>query len=257
MTRRTARSKAPRIPPAATRSFARSSLWRVAQTVLRYPEPSWEDDLADPDLWSAASRAAEILADPILAEALATTSDSFLRTDRANLEACYVATFGHTVRGGAPPYELEWGANEGLLAPHHLADLGAFYRAHGLAPARGAERSDHVATECEFVHFLAFKEGCAEAAGHADHAAACREAASLFLAAHLGRCVPAFVAALRREAGDGPYGAAAAFLAALSEHDAREFGVRLGDAALPLRSVSTEDEIACISCSAKLAAPPE
>src|SRR5262249_4949770 len=124
-------------------------------------------------------------------------------------------------------------------------------RAHGLRPADGAERADHVATECEFLRFLSFKEAYAELSGESSRAAECREAAASFLREHLGRFAEAFCGRLLREKPPAPYAAAAELLLRLVRFEARSLGVPLGDAALRLRTFSLEDEAGCMSCRSR------
>ena len=241
---------------AISETLARSALWRLAAALFRYPDVEADRELRDPGAWGLAERGAGAWGGERVRRALSAVREEVLSLPREALEAGYGTVFGHTVRCAAPPYETEWGREEGLLQPHRLADLAAFYRAHGLRSAPASERPDHVAVECEFLHFLAFKEAYALSREHPAEARICRETTARFLEEHLGRFALAFAGSLRREAKEGPYAAAADFLHALVVADCASLCVRPGGEDLALRTVSFEDEAGCMSCVARPAGPP-
>jgi DMSO reductase family type II enzyme chaperone len=226
----------------------RSALWRTAAALFRYPRPEAAADLGESALWEAAERAAAALGEGPLLEAVGRARRSFEGRDAASLEEEYVRIFGHTLQAPAPPYETLWGLEGSLLQPHAIADLAAFYRAHGLQVHPGDERPDHLSVECEFLHFLAYKEARALSRGEAEHAETCRATRAEFLRDHVGRLAPAFATRLRVEAGAGGFGAAADLLAALVGSEGAALGVRTGAEDLPLRALSFEDEAGCVSC---------
>jgi TorA maturation chaperone TorD len=98
-----------------------------------------------------------------------------------------------TLMPACPPYETQYGAPHVFAQSEELADVGAFYRACGLAsPAK--ERLDHVSVELEFMSFLALKEAYARFQGEEARVGETRELQAKFLADHLGRWAPAFLA---------------------------------------------------------------
>ncbi|HKB15241.1 MAG TPA: molecular chaperone TorD family protein [Planctomycetota bacterium] len=226
----------------------RSALWRSASALFRYPRPGAEAEVGGAEFWEAAERAARALAEPALADAVGRARRGFEGRDAASLEEEFVQAFGHTLEGSAPPYETLWGLEGSLLQPHAIADLAAFYRAHGLQIVPGGERPDHLSVECEFLHYLAFKEARARARGEAGHVETCRATRAEFLREHLGRFAPAFARRLRQASGDRAFGAAGDLLGALVRSEAASLEVRTGDEDLPLRTISFEDEGGCVSC---------
>src|SRR3990172_1965315 len=126
----------------------------------------------------------------------------------AALGLAYGRLFGHTARGEASPYETEYG-EDSLWAPQReMSDLGAFYRAFGLALDPGArERPDHVACECEFLLVLARREARACALGDASMRDEACHATQIFLREHLGHWALALGGALARLDPGGFYGA--------------------------------------------------
>lgn len=144
--------------------------------------------------------------------------------------------FGHTARGGVPPYETEYGSEALFQQPQEMGDLMGFYRAFGLAVnVDEHERADHVSCECEFLCFLALKE--AHALEREDDAMVqeTRKAERLFLRDHLGRFLPAFAKKLSREDVDGLYGNLGALAECFIALEARRFGIALGPENLTLR----------------------
>lgn len=167
-------------------------------------------------------------------------------------ESAYYVAFGHTVRGDCPMNEIEYGdiKADPLFQPHRLADLGAFYRAFGLAVAGdAAERQDHICLELELMAVLSAKEAYAsqEVSG-AEMLAICREAQKKFLREHLGRWTPAFTRRLAATAGPGVLAALADFTREFVVSDCRRFGVPPGSEDLLLRPVDEAAETLCHSC---------
>jgi TorA maturation chaperone TorD len=172
----------------------------------------------------------------------------------AALDLAHGRLFGHTARGQVPPYETEYGEDSLWQPQREMADLGAFFRAFGLALDPAArERPDHVACECEFLLALARREARAEALGDAGGREATVRAARLFLRDHLGRWGPAFGAALERADPDGLHGALGRVLAALVAAECRRLGAACGPAFLRLRTAAADDTP--IGCGTAAGAP--
>jgi TorA maturation chaperone TorD len=156
--------------------------------------------------------------------------------------------FGHTVQGSAPPYELEYGEEHSHRQPQELGDIAAFYAAFGLTIATSAhERVDHVGTECEFLHYLLYKQACAVDADAHEQAEVCGDAARRFLADHLGRWGPAFALRLTRVAGDDWLGVVGELLLGWLSQECARMNVPLGSRDLPLRAPKEQDE-GCAAC---------
>lgn len=118
----------------------------------------------------------------------------------------YRELFGHTVRGAVPPYETEYGNETLFQLPHELGDLMGFYHAFGLNLKPGThERADHISCECEFLMFLALKEGYAIEHDDREMLNEVEKAQRLFLRDHLGRFLPAFASKLTRYKNAGFY----------------------------------------------------
>jgi len=158
------------------------------------------------------------------------------RAGVASVAASYRALFGHTARGGVPPYETEYG-NEALFQqPQELGDLMGFYRAFGLAVKLDEhERADHISCECEFLSFLAMKEAYALEHDNREMLAETRKAEKLFLRDHLARFLPTFAANLTREDSSGFYGALALLSIRFIGAECARLGVVAGAPNLGLR----------------------
>jgi len=159
-------------------------------------------------------------------------------------------TFGHAVQSAAPPYELEYGEEHSHRQPQELSDIAAFYAAFGLRIAASShERVDHIGTECEFLHYLLYKQACG-ADGEADEQIrVCEEAGRRFLADHLGRWGPAFALRLARAAGEEPLAVVGELLLAWLAQECARQEVPLGSCDLPLRSPKEQDAVGCAACA--------
>jgi putative dimethyl sulfoxide reductase chaperone len=164
----------------------------------------------------------------------------------------YVHLFGHAARGECPINEMEYGESrtDPLLQPHRLADLSAFYHAHGLEIAGEAgEREDHLCIELEFMSTLAAKEAWVlQNKGPAENRVCCREAQHQFLREHLGRWAPAFARRLISQSGNGPLGDLGKLTLSFLMADCERFGVAPGSGDLSLRPVDSAAESLCSSC---------
>ncbi len=99
----------------------------------------------------------------------------------------YMQYFPPIASQDAPGYETAYRGEGVFQQSAILADIAAFYRAHGLrAGGSERERLDHIAVETEFMSVVARKEVLAVRANHSDNAAMCRETSADFLSEHLG-----------------------------------------------------------------------
>jgi len=94
----------------------------------------------------------------------------------------YEDCYSHTAHGTVSSYELEYGEEHTYRQPQQLGDIAAFYKAFGLKLNKNKhERVDHISIECEFMHFLNFKEAYALEHGNKNGAEVCRQATCRFL----------------------------------------------------------------------------
>ena len=235
---------------ASEQALARSLIYRILAGVLRYPSSRGGDiGLPDPD--EGVRETLDALFDDAgeCADLLTELRHRFSSTERAQIENGYVELFSHTVRGTCPPYELEYGETRGtFLSPHELSDISAFYRAFGLQISSARhERVDHIAVECEFMHFLAFKQAYAEEDGLTDLAAATRDAQIVFLRDHLARWALAFFRRVMHADREGIYGAISRFGLAFIKADCARLDVVPGSEKLRLvvRTETRDDVFEC------------
>lgn len=109
------------------------------------------------------------------------------------LRAAHTALFTLTVSADCPDYETAYASDDIFQQTQAMADVGGFYRAHGLdVGGIEQERPDHITAELEFMSFLALKEAYAiDRLGEAE-LEAIREDQVLFLRDHLGVWGPEF-----------------------------------------------------------------
>jgi TorA maturation chaperone TorD len=168
----------------------------------------------------------------------------------------YEDCFGYTASGPVPCYELEYGEEHTHREPQQLSDIASFYNAFGLkVKENNFERVDHIAVECEFMHYLLFKEAYALSNAGIENAEVCRQASVRFLGEHLGRWAPSFALKLSRYAKQG-------FLKDLADltflyivQDCEWLGVTAGPEDLPIRPVQEKEDSGCVSCSLRPETP--
>ena len=159
--------------------------------------------------------------------------------------------FGHSVQSAAPPYELEYGEEHSHRQPQELGDIAAFYQAFGLRVSSAShERVDHIATECEFMQFVLYKQACALDEGSQERAEVCEAATRQFLADHLGCWGPAFCRRLSRAAAQGILGTVAEATLAWLVQDCRRLGIPAGSRDLQLRLPKERDDVGCAAACA-------
>ncbi|MBI4575204.1 MAG: molecular chaperone TorD family protein [Planctomycetes bacterium] len=230
---------------------ARSGVLAFLAQALRYPTPGLLEELRSGPARAGLDASVTAL-DPASTTALEAARYAVARAlteagPHGMLEA-YVHTFGHSVRSTFPPYELEYGGVESDDVPRELGALVGFYRAWGLQPSlRAGDRPDHVAAECEFAHYLAWREAEARARDGEGRFAEVREARRRFLGEHLGRWAPALG---RKLAGGAraPYDALGTLLAEAVRDECASLGVEGGPPTLPLRPLEGAWEVAPMSC---------
>lgn len=110
-----------------------------------------------------------------------------------DLAAAHFRLFPPIASQDAPGYETAYRGDDIFRQVEILADIGGFYRAHGLA-AGGAEkeRPDHIVVELEFCALVSRKELYALQHLGPDEVAVCQSTRSAFLRDHLGCWGPWF-----------------------------------------------------------------
>jgi DMSO reductase family type II enzyme chaperone len=231
-------------------ALCRSILYEALALGFRPPTDEAVARMAAPDAVQALADAAAVLDcgwNSTLATLVHRFSNSAVPPSLDSLQALYRRLFGHTARGGVPPYETEYGEDSLFQPPQEMSDLAGFYRAFGLVlrPSEH-ERIDHIACECEFMFFLARKEAYALVQADAAMLEETRRAARLFLRHHLGRWAPAFGRRLARQNAGGFYGGVGELLVAFVTRECDRVGVPAGPELLRLRSPSLgEVPMAC------------
>ncbi len=191
--------------PAASRASARSRAFGLFAGALGYPEGSLLEDIREGRIADALAKTLGDL-DPPLAEALdrGALRDG-LEADELAIE--YTRLFDVGTSG--PPCPL----HGGLWSPERMKNMEEvlrFYNHFGLSLEQSRhELPDHLCTELEFLHYLAFRE--AEAMQAELDVGAYRRAQRDFIERHPGRWVPQLRAKL--EAHRPPRFFAALFLA--------------------------------------------
>ncbi len=226
-------------------ALCRSILYEALALGFRPPTAETVERLVSPNSVNALADAVAVLDyawDTHLASLIHRFTGSPLPPSLESHEVSHRRLFGHTARGGVPPYETEYGEDSLFQPPQEMSDLAGFYQAFGLAlrPSEH-ERNDHISCECEFVLFLARKEAYALVQNDASMLEETRRATRLFLRHHLGRWAPAFGRRLARRDPGGFYGGLGELLVAFVAKECAQVGVPAGPELLRLRSTSLGD----------------
>ncbi|MDA0999012.1 MAG: molecular chaperone TorD family protein [bacterium] len=195
--------------------LARSRIYAHLAACFRYPdETTWAEIAGDEARGTFADACAQ-LAEGKEYRCLRRYADGLPLRDTNSLkkfELFYQEVFGHTISKLCPPYETEYGNMHLFQQSDFLSDLGGLYRAFGVTPQEGKERSDHISIQLEFLYLLSFKEAHALREEKKDEAKICRDAQVAFLEDHLARWAPIFAARLERKNPEGIFSAAARLL---------------------------------------------
>jgi TorA maturation chaperone TorD len=110
---------------------------------------------------------------------------------RDELRRAHSLLFTHIENQDCPVHESAYSPGDVFRRADVMADIAAFYRAHGLeAGGIEHERVDHIATEVEFMSFLARKEAYAIQHLGIDEREECRRSQRSFLGDHLACWAP-------------------------------------------------------------------
>ena len=233
------------------RLLARSVLYQMLAFFFRYPEVTrdlsavkenvsiWRDAVKELFSINGGGDVEAALED--LLTAFQTLSIREWRMD-------YEKNLGHTAHSGVPAYELEYGEAHSKREPQELADIAGFYNAFGLKVSdKLPERGDHVSVECEFLHFLLYKESVALEDGAQDKAEICRDASFRFFSEHLGYWLPTFSKRLSKNSV-GFMKKVAVLAYEFVSQDCRVLGIEPGPEGLPVRVVKENEDSGCVSC---------
>jgi len=162
------------------------------------------------------------LADAV-GEVVAECSD----VDLAELRAAHQLLFTPIENRDCPSYETAFDDRDIFRQTNTMADVAGFYIAHGLAVGgEERQRPDHIATELEFMAFMAAKEAYAlDRLGH-EELDECVRTQAQFLTDHLGCWAPSFGLRASALAAHPLLGAAARLVTALVQADLDYFGVQ-------------------------------
>lgn len=177
---------------AAFEAAARSRAYLVLVHALEYPDRELLEQIRSRALADALSEALERV-DPSLAEGdWSALADAGASDDDLAVE--YTRLFD--VGAGGPPCPL-YGGLYGGARMKTMEECVRFYNHFGLTLADSPrELPDHLATQLEFLHFLAFRE--AEARDEGGDPGPWRRAARDFVERHPGRWVPKLRARLAK-----------------------------------------------------------
>lgn len=171
---------------------------------------------------------------------------SFEQSTLEELEQEYIRTFGHTLAGFAPLYELEYGQGQLVSQTYSLGAIGGFYQAFDVKPRTDiGERIDHISVECEFLSWLSYKQTHAGLKDHKEGLDICRRAHAQFLKEHLAYWGFSFCAKVCQIAEKGAYVAWAQLLKAVLKKDCLRYQIPMGKEDLILRLPEPEPSEKC------------
>ncbi|MBI4115646.1 MAG: molecular chaperone TorD family protein [Candidatus Omnitrophica bacterium] len=234
--------------------LARSTLYRALAFLFRHPgkehlELLWKKSFRE---WLDAVQILDTSKEGFLIKASEALNKELEKISLQEWTREHERIFGHAAYGSTPPYELEYGEEHSHRQPHELGDIAAFYQAFGLKIAHTVhERVDHVAVECDFLHFLTFKEAYALEHDGEEKAEICRDASTRFLADHLSRWLPVFTLRVAKQTRASLHRAIADFALAFILEECRALGIKPGPQDLPLRALEKQEETSCTACPLK------
>lgn len=172
----------------------RGAVYRLLALAFAYPDPN-----TDSSLWELVGAfVADPDSPPGLAQRLRGVEDA--RVPSRQRETLHTRLFDGDM--AVSPYESHY-YRQAFGKTREMADVAGFYRAFGFGLAEHPrELPDFLATELEFMSLMCLKEAIWLDEGEAGRVEVVRAAQADFLAAHLGRWVPAFCADLRLAAAD-------------------------------------------------------
>ena len=126
-------------------------------------------------------------------EAALLVAMSAFEGEQGELRRAHSSVFTHIENQDCPAHESAYSPGDVFRRADVMADIAAFYRAHGVkAGGLRRERVDHIATELEFLSFLARKEANAIANLGPAEIGECRRSQAHFLRDHVACWAPGF-----------------------------------------------------------------
>jgi DMSO reductase family type II enzyme chaperone len=171
--------------PEAQRAVARSRVYETFARSLEYPDTEFWEDIRDGAL-AKALRVVLVDVDPELAGAADWEALADCGSNPDDLAVEYTRLFD--VGGAGPPCPL-YGGLYGGARMTTMEEAIRFYNHFGLTLAESPrEMPDHVTTQLEFLHVLAFREG--EEIGKGSDPGPFRRAQRDFVSRHPGLWIP-------------------------------------------------------------------
>jgi DMSO reductase family type II enzyme chaperone len=182
--------------PAGQRAGARSRAYAAFAEMFEYPDEEYFEAVRSGTL-AEALRAVLASVDPSLVEGGDGDWEALSNAGEGEDDLAVEFTRLFDVGASGPPCPL-YGGLYGGARMKTMEEAVRFYNHFGLTLSESPhELPDHLTTELEFLHFLAFRE--AQALEQGEDAGAYRRAQRDFLARHLGRWVPKLRAKMERE----------------------------------------------------------
>jgi DMSO reductase family type II enzyme chaperone len=207
---------APHGGPEAERAAARSRVYLLFGLATEFPDEELRTLIGRGDLARALRTTLERIAPALASE----TDWSALSAAGAGDELAIEHTRLFEVGASGPPCPLYGGLYEGARMKS-MEEAVRYYNHFGLGLAEEPrELPDHLSTELEFLHFLAYREAEALAAG--GDAGAWRRAQRDFVARHPGRWIPRLLPRLAKASAGAYHAAVFALLARWLSHDAHD-----------------------------------
>jgi DMSO reductase family type II enzyme chaperone len=182
--------------PAAQRAGARSRAYAAFVEMFEYPDAEYFEAVRSRTLAQALR---EVLrnVDPSLVEGAGADWEALSNAGDGEDDLAVEFTRLFDVGASGPPCPL-YGGLYGGARMKTMEEAVRFYNHFGLTLSESPrELPDHLTTELEFLHFLAFRE--AQALEQGEDPGAYRRAQRDFLARHPGRWIPRMRAKMERE----------------------------------------------------------
>mgnify|MGYP005811357663 CR=1 FL=1 len=192
---------------------ARSAVYASFAKLFSYPTEALAQAIIAGDPYEELRQVAAALPYP---SSLATGNYPLFPESVDEIQACYCALFDSSADRNAIP--LNEKDHVQIERSHLWEELMRFYEYFGLeySTDRVQEAPDHLVTELDFLHYLAFLEACTEG-----DAAAFAQARNDFFERHLVNWVPVLAAKLERAAPDSPYAELCVMLCDFIEEEQR------------------------------------
>ena len=166
-----------------TVAVGRAAIYSFLSRSLLFPTPETRETIRNqvvPVLEALSSTSAEL--DGLIAAAVCAHD-----VDLDELRNAHGRIFTHIENQDCPAHESAYSPGDVFRRADLMADVAAFYRAHGLQVGGSwRERVDHITTELEFMSFLGRKEAYAGEHLGGDEVEECRRTQIHFLRDHLG-----------------------------------------------------------------------